>query len=97
MLTRRGFIRAGGATGLILGTAGLAAPALAQGVRIKIGYVSPQTGPLASFAESDAFNIQAFLATEAGANFDVIVKDSQSNPNRAAEVASELILQDGVS
>jgi len=97
MLNRRSFIKSTGATGLILGTSGLAAPALAQGARIKIGYVSPQTGPLASFAESDAFNIQAFLATEAGANFEVIVKDSQSNPNRAAEVASELILQDEVS
>ena len=64
---------------------------------IKIGYVSPQTGPLASFAESDAFNIQAFLATEAGANFEVIVKDSQSNPNRAAEVAKELISRDEVN
>src|SRR3990167_701499 len=97
MLTRRTFIRSTGATGLILGTSGLAAPALAQGAKIKIGYVSPQTGPLASFAESDAFNIQSFLGTEAGANFEVIVKDSQSNPNRAAEVASELILQYGVS
>ncbi len=97
MLTRRSFIRSTGATGLILGTSGLAAPALAQGAKIKIGYVSPQTGPLASFAESDAFNIETFLASEAGANFEVIVKDSQSNPNRAAEVASELILQDEVT
>ena len=97
MLTRRTFIRSTGATGLILGTSGLATPALAQGAKIKIGYVSPQTGPLASFAESDAFNIQSFLGTEAGANFEVIVKDSQSNPNRAAEVAKELISRDEVN
>jgi branched-chain amino acid transport system substrate-binding protein len=97
MLTRRKFIKSTGATGLWLATPGLAAPAIAQGAKIRIGYVSPQSGPLASFAESDAFNIQSFLATSAGANFEVIVKDSQSNPNRAAEVASELILDDGVS
>lgn len=97
MLTRRKFIQTTSAGGLLLGASGLAAPALAQGAKIKIGYVSPQSGPLASFAESDAFNIQAFLATPAGANFEVIVKDSQSNPNRAAEVASELILSDEVA
>jgi len=97
MLTRRNFIKTTGATGLLLGASGLAAPSLAQGAKIKIGYVSPQSGPLASFAESDAFNIKTFLATPAGASFEVIVKDSQSNPNRAAEVAKELILQDEVA
>lgn len=97
MFSRRRFLKATGATGLIASASGLSAPALAQGSKIRIGYVSPQSGPLASFAESDAFNIQAFLATEAGSQFEVIVKDSQSNPNRAAEVASELILDDEVS
>ena len=97
MITRRKFLRSSAATGLTLAASGLAAPAIAQGAKIKLGYVSPQTGPLAGFAESDAFNIEAFLASEIGKNFEVIVKDSQSNPNRAAEVAKELILNDGVS
>lgn len=97
MLTRRKFLRSTAASGLTLAASGLAAPALAQGAKIKLGYVSPQTGPLAGFAESDAYNIEAFLASELGKNFEVVVKDSQSNPNRAAEVAKELILNDGVS
>ncbi len=97
MITRRKFLRSSAATGLTLAASGLAAPAIAQGARIKLGYVSPQTGPLAGFAESDAFNIEAFLASEIGKNFEVIVKDSQSNPNRAAEVAKDLILNDGVN
>ncbi|MBB3931382.1 branched-chain amino acid transport system substrate-binding protein [Kaistia hirudinis] len=92
MITRRNFLKASAATGAALAVPGLAAPAIAQGAKIKLGYVSPQTGPLAGFAESDAFNIQAFLASDAGKNFEVIVKDSQSNPNRAAEVAKELIV-----
>ncbi len=96
MLTRRKFLRTSAATGLTLAASGLAAPAIAQGAKIKLGYVSPQSGPLAGFAESDAYNINAFLATEAGANFEVIVKDSQSNPNRAAEVAKELIVNDEI-
>ena len=96
MLTRRKFLRNSAATGLTLAASGLAAPAIAQGAKIKLGYVSPQSGPLAGFAESDAYNINAFLATEAGKNFEVIVKDSQSNPNRAAEVAKELIVDDEI-
>ena len=96
MLTRRKFLHSTAATGLTLAASGLAAPAIAQGAKIKLGYVSPQSGPLAGFAESDAYNIEAFLASEAGKNFDVIVKDSQSNPNRAAEVAKELIVDDEI-
>jgi branched-chain amino acid transport system substrate-binding protein len=96
-ITRRTLIKTAAASGVTLSLGGLAAPAIAQNAKIKIGYVSPQTGPLAGFAESDGYNIKAFLAGEAGKNFDVVVKDSQSNPNRAAEVAKELIVSDKVS
>lgn len=97
MLTRRKLLKSGAATGLALATPGLFAPAIAQGAKIRIGYVSPQSGPLAGFAESDAYNIEAFLATEVGQNFEVIVKDSQSDPNRAAAVAKELIVDDEIN
>jgi branched-chain amino acid transport system substrate-binding protein len=96
MLNRRTFLRNTAATGLTLAASGLAAPAIAQGAKIKLGYVSPQTGPLAGFAESDSYNINAFLGTDAGKNFEIIVRDSQSNPNRAAEVAKELIVNDEI-
>ena len=67
---------------------------------LRLGYVSPQTGPLAAFAEADNFVISNFLSTTRGglkignASYpvDVIVKDSQSNPSRAADVARELIV-----
>jgi branched-chain amino acid transport system substrate-binding protein len=97
MITRRKLLRTGAATGFAMATPGLFAPAIAQGAKIRIGYVSPQSGPLAGFAESDAYNIEAFLATSVGANFEVIVKDSQSDPNRAAAVAKELIVDDGIN
>jgi branched-chain amino acid transport system substrate-binding protein len=96
MFTRRKLLKAAGATGLVAVTGGLGRPAIAQGAKIKLGYVSPQTGPLAGFADSDAYNIASFLATDVGKNFEVIVKDSQSNPNRAAEVAKELIVSDEI-
>lgn len=96
MLNRRTFLKGTAATGFGLAATGLAAPAIAQNARIRLGYVSPQSGPLASFAESDSWAIDTFLASEAGKNFEVIVKDSQSNPNRAAEVAKELIVSDEI-
>ena len=95
MITRRKLLKSSAASGLALATGGLAAPAIAQGAKIKLGYVSPQTGPLAGFAEADSFIIDGFLGT-AGEDFEVIVKDSQSNPNRAAEVAKELIIDDEI-
>ena len=91
-----------------LSVAGLGATlppqALAQGKTIKIGYVSPQTGPLAAFGETDNFTLtQVREALKGGLEIggktwpvDIIVKDSQSNPNRAAEVASDLINRDKV-
>jgi branched-chain amino acid transport system substrate-binding protein len=97
MITRRKLLKSGAATGLALATPGIYAPAIAQGAKIRIGYVSPQSGPLAGFAESDAYNIEAFLATEVGQNFEVVVKDSQSDPNRAAAVAKELIVDDEIN
>lgn len=99
MLTRRDLLKSAAATGALAATSGLAMPALAQGAPIKLGYVSPQTGPLAAFAEADKFIIDGFMAaTKAvGLNYEVVVKDSQSNPNRAAEVAKELIVSDEVN
>jgi len=72
---------------------------------VKIGYVSPQTGPLAPFGEADKWVIEQMKAafkdgiTIAGKKHEVqiILKDSQSNPNRAGEVANDLILKDKVS
>jgi branched-chain amino acid transport system substrate-binding protein len=72
---------------------------------IRTGYVSPQTGPLAPFGEADKWVIdQMKLAfkeglTIGGKKYDVqiLLKDSQSNPNRAGEVASDLVLKDKVA
>jgi branched-chain amino acid transport system substrate-binding protein len=97
-ITRRNLLKGAAATGVLAGTSGLALPAYSQGGVIRLGYVSPQTGPLAGFAEADDFIIRGAVvaAQEAGLNLEVIVKDSQSNPNRAAEVANGLIVDDGI-
>lgn len=79
-------------------------PANAQSKGIKIGYVSPRTGPLAGFGEADAFIVNQVKGiigkglTADGKTYpvEIITKDSQSSGARAAEVASELILGDKV-
>ena len=96
MLTRRKFLKSTAGTGLAMAAHGLAAPAIASGAKIKVGYVSPQSGPLASFAEADNFTIDGFRALDIANEFEIIVKDSQSNPNRAADVAKELIVDDEI-
>ena len=58
-IARRTFLRKGGAAaiGVAALSAGFAAPAFAAPKTIKIGYVTPRTGPLAAFAEADKFVI----------------------------------------
>ncbi len=71
---------------------------------LKVGYVHPKTGPLAGFAEADDFIIEGIKKIFAGGlqnngsswDIDIITRDSQSNPNRGAEVAADLILRDEV-
>ncbi|MGZ8578727.1 MAG: ABC transporter substrate-binding protein, partial [Actinomycetota bacterium] len=71
---------------------------------VKIGYVSPTTGSLAPFGEADAYIlglVQAAFAEGleiAGETrpIEIITADSQSDPNQAATVASDLITNDQV-
>ena len=80
-------------------------PANAQSSIIKIGHVSPKTGPLAGFGEADNFilsQVRGILSKglrSGGKTYqvEIISKDSQSNASRASEVASELILGDKVN
>jgi branched-chain amino acid transport system substrate-binding protein len=89
----------------------LAAPAIlrvipvnAQSRVIKIGHVSPRTGPIAPFGEADTYvldQIQKLVEkgiVNGGRTYPVqiISKDSQSSTSRASDVAAELILRDKV-
>jgi len=71
---------------------------------IKIGYVSPATGPLAAFASADAFifeGIKTFLADGlrvGGKSYkvEILSEDSESDPTKAAAKAGKLITEDGI-
>ena len=112
-LTRRGFL---GATGLAVGggLAGLAgcssalkssgSPSSTSGGTIKIGFISPETGELSVFTQSNGYvlsQVRASLAkglTIGGKKYsvDIISGDSQSSSARAAAVASQMVQQDSV-
>jgi branched-chain amino acid transport system substrate-binding protein len=104
-LTRRRLLEVAGAgAGLTALSRAFPKPAIAAERTIKLGYVSPQTGPLAAFAEADNFTIETVrtalkdgLAVGGKTHpIEILVKDTQSNPNRAAEVANDLIVSDEV-
>ena len=72
---------------------------------VVIGYVSPQTGPLAPFAAADAFIVErvvkaldakAIMVDGKPARFTVKRVDSQSNPTTAGEAAQGLIARDKI-
>lgn len=109
-VSRRTFIRRAGAGGLLLSTSGglLSACGVNQDEAgsggggtntLRIGYVSPQTGPAAGFGETDDFLLKRVKAatkdgiTVGGKKYDLefIVKDSAADPQRAASVAADLI------
>lgn len=101
---RRTVIKGLGGLALGAATSAFPAPFVHAAKAFKIGYVSPATGPLAVFAEPDPFTLEQVKRALAGGvksggktiPVEIIYKDSQSNPNRASEVASELILRDKV-
>jgi len=96
---RRKFLKYGGGAVAAAALSTFPAPAIRAARTIKIGMVSPQTGPIAAFGEADQWVLKGIRKvlesgiSVAGTNYpvEIIYKDSQSNPNRASEVAAQLI------
>jgi branched-chain amino acid transport system substrate-binding protein len=111
-ISRRDLLRTAGivGAGLTLSSPLLAACANGSsgsgggGKSLKIGFVSPRTGPAAGFGEPDGFALsRARAALKSGLkiggttyNVQIIDKDSQSDPQRASQVANDLINSTGV-
>ena len=116
-VTRRDFLKVGAVASAALGVGGGLAGALsacgssgsrsssATGREIKIGFVTPLTGPLASFGIPDTWCVKQWEASVKNGlkcgdgqahPIKFIVKDTQSDTNRAATVAGDLITNDGV-
>ena len=107
---RRLGLKALGATAAVGGVAALsgasAASAKTKSHVIKIGYVTPKTGALAQFAAPDSYVIaqvkkshffkKGMIIGGTKYTFEIIVKDSQSNPSIAGQVTQQLIQASGV-
>ncbi|MGV7216022.1 ABC transporter substrate-binding protein [Bradyrhizobium sp. UFLA05-112] len=94
-------------TGIGVGAASLAAPAVVRAANsgtIKLGYISPITGQLSQFGETDKYSLEWVRGLLAkgleirGKTYtvEIVDRDAQSNPNRAAELAGELIQNEKV-
>jgi branched-chain amino acid transport system substrate-binding protein len=115
LLSRRGFLGAAGAAGAVslagaagcssaLKSASAPSSSSAVGGTIKIGFISPETGQLSVFTQSNGYvlgQVRSALAkglTIGGKKYavEIIAQDSQSSSARAATVASQLVQADGV-
>jgi branched-chain amino acid transport system substrate-binding protein len=105
VISRRRVLK-GAAAGLAAASlGGIVRPAFSAPKTIKIGLVMPSTGPLAFFCEHVPFTLEQVRKTLKGNikingtmhPYEIVIKDSQSNPNRASEVTQELILKDKVN
>lgn len=100
-LNRRDVLRAGATSAAI---AALPVLAQTQAETLRIGVISPTSGPLGIFGASDDF-LLSLVRKNLAAGIDAggkkykvefIHKDTQSNPVRAAQMAKELINSDKV-
>jgi branched-chain amino acid transport system substrate-binding protein len=102
-MSRRRLLAAGAASGAAAAI-GLPSVAFAQAKTIKIGYLTTLSGVRANFGEADTWSLERIRAAlkgglqAGGANYavDIVVRDTQSDANRAATLASELVLREKV-
>lgn len=100
--SRRTVLGATGAAGLALLGHG---PLFAQDAnKLRIGFISPRTGPLAGFGEADGYVLELARKavkdglTIAGKKYavEILDRDTQSDPARASQLAKSLINSDKV-
>ncbi|MER9304423.1 ABC transporter substrate-binding protein [Mesorhizobium sp. M0293] len=97
-VSRRQFIAASIAGGAALTLGGRSAFAQA-GDTLKVGFVSPRTGPLAGFGQTDGYVLDLARKALAGGldiggkkySVEILDQDTQSDPSRAGQLAKDLI------
>ncbi|OCJ07871.1 ABC transporter substrate-binding protein [Rhizobium sp. AC44/96] len=101
--TRRGFMAATAAGGMTLAIGSRSALAQADDT-IKVGFISPRTGPLAGFGQTDGYVLDLARKALAGGlqaggktwKVEIIDQDTQSDPSRAGQLAKDLINNRGI-
>lgn len=101
-LTRRKFLAASAATGLALSLS--SRTAMAADGALKVGFISPRTGPLGGFGEGDGYILDLARKALVGGlkvgdktyEVTIIDQDTQSDPARAGQLAKDLINNQGI-
>ncbi|WP_158812438.1 ABC transporter substrate-binding protein [Methylocapsa sp. S129] len=102
--SRRQLLAGAGAGGLALSLGGRGAFAAGAENVLKIGFVSPRTGALAGFGETDGYVLELARKALAGGltiggktyEVQILDRDTQSDPSRASQLAKTLINSDQV-
>jgi branched-chain amino acid transport system substrate-binding protein len=100
--SRRTVLGVAGATGLALMLPTLAKAQTAGS--LKVGFISPRTGPLGSFGEGDGYILDLVRKSLAGSvtiggkkyAVEILDRDTQSDPARASQLAKTLINSDKI-
>ncbi|MDO6966556.1 branched-chain amino acid transport system substrate-binding protein [Rhizobium alvei] len=95
----------------MLAASAVTSAALAFGIKpafaadtLKVGFISPRTGPLAGFGETDGYVLDVVRkALEKGIEIggktyavEILDQDTQSDPSRAGQLAKDLINNQGI-
>ena len=102
-VSRRTLLAAAGAGGIVLAAATRQFAAAAENV-LKIGFISPRTGALAGFGQTDGYVLEVARKALAkglaigGKTYqvDILDRDTQSDPSRASQLAKTLINSDQI-
>jgi len=100
--SRRDVLGMAGAAGLTILAPGLATAQSSD--TLKIGFISPRTGPLGSFGEGDGYVLDLARKALAGGlaiggktyKVEILDRDTQSDPARASQLAKALINNDKI-
>jgi branched-chain amino acid transport system substrate-binding protein len=103
-ISRRGLILSAGVAGLAAASRPYGAFAAGPETTLKVGFISPRTGALGGFGETDGYVLE--LARKALASglkagdktygVEILDRDTQSDPSRAGQLAKTLINSDKI-
>ena len=102
-LSRRELMAAG-VGGVALAASGSGAFAAGADKALKVGFVSPRTGALGGFGETDGYVLEVarkalssgFKIGDQTYQIEILDRDTQSDPSRASQLAKTLINQDKI-
>ena len=103
-ISRRGLILTAGAAGLAAASRPYGAYAAGPEATLKVGFISPRTGALGGFGETDGYILDlARKALTSGLKVgdktygvEILDRDTQSDPSRAGQLAKTLINSDKI-